>query len=102
MLGFNHIAWPMNQLTKGGGDIVLKWTTTQEHDFEKLKNHLCTTPVLMLPNLHYPFEIETNASDYSTGAMITQVGHQMEFHLKTFNAIVCKHSSYERELYAIV
>ena len=29
ILGFNHIAWPLNKLTKGNGKIVFKWTPTQ-------------------------------------------------------------------------
>ena len=30
ILGFIHIAWPLNQLTKGNGKIVFKWTSTQQ------------------------------------------------------------------------
>ena len=29
VLDFSHIAWPLNQLTKGNGKIVFKWTSTQ-------------------------------------------------------------------------
>ena len=71
ILGFNHIAWPLNQLTKGYGKIVFKWTSTQHQAFEHLKPNLCTTPVLVLLDLHHPFEIETYALDYALGAVIT-------------------------------
>ena len=30
ILGFIHIAWPLNQLTKGNGKTSLKWTLTQQ------------------------------------------------------------------------
>ena len=50
ILGFSHIAWPLNQLRKGNGKTVFKWTPTQQQAFEQLKNKLCTAPVLMLPN----------------------------------------------------
>ena len=52
ILGFGHIAWPLNQLTKGNGKIVFKWTPTQQQAFKHLKNKICTAPVLMLPDLH--------------------------------------------------
>ena len=41
ILGFSHVAWPLNQLTKGNGKIVFKWTSTQQQDFEQIKNKLC-------------------------------------------------------------
>ena len=71
ILGFSHIAWPLNQLTKGNGKTVFKWTSTQQQAFEQLKNKLGTAPVLVLPDLHRPFEIETDASNYALVAMIT-------------------------------
>ena len=61
-----------------------------------------TTPVILLPDLHQPFDIETDASDYALHAMITQSGHPVTFHSETFNDIVRRYSMYEKELYAIV
>ena len=55
ILGFSHITWPLNPLTKGNGKIVFKWTLAQQQAFEQIKNNLCTAPVLVLPNLHQPF-----------------------------------------------
>ena len=42
ILGFSHIAWPLNQLTKGNGKIFFKWTPTQQQAFEQIKNKICT------------------------------------------------------------
>ena len=50
---------------KGNGKIVFKWKLTQKQAFEQLKNKLCTAPVLVLLDLHHPFEIETGTSDYA-------------------------------------
>ena len=69
-LGFIHIAWPLNQLMKGNGKTVFKWTLTQQQAFEQIKKSLCTTPVLVLPNLHHPFEIKMDASNYALSAVI--------------------------------
>jgi hypothetical protein len=65
---------------KGGGNTTFKWTTKQHQTFEELKHKLCTTLVIILPDLHYPFEIETNNSYYAMEVMITQVGHPTTFH----------------------
>ena len=54
------MAWPLNQLMKGNGKTILKWTLTKQQDFEQLKNKLCTTAILVLPDLHQPFEIDTD------------------------------------------
>ena len=87
---------------KGNGKTVFKWTSTQQQTFEKLKHKLCTALVLVLLDLHQPFEIETDASDYSLGTVITQSGHPATFHFKTFNDNVRRYSTYEKELCAIV
>jgi len=58
----------------------LFWHKTQQKAFVELKQCLCSTPVLTLPNLEQPFEIETEASDYAIGAVLTQQGHPMVYH----------------------
>ena len=57
---------------KGNWKTVFKWILTQQQYFEHIKNLLCTVPVLVLPDLHQPFEIEMDASDYDLDAVITQ------------------------------
>ena len=102
ILGFSHIAWPLNHLTKGNGKTIFKWTPTQQQAFEQLKNNLLTVHVLVLPDLHWPFEIEKNTSDYALGVVITQLGHPFVFHFETFNDDIRRYSTYEKEMYAIV
>ena len=102
ILGFSHIAWPVNQLMKRNVKIVFKWTPTQQQAFVQLKNKLRTTPLLVLPDLNQPFEIETDTSDYALGTMITQSSHPVTFHFENFNDIVRRYSTYENELYSIV
>ena len=34
ILGFSHIACPLNQLTKENGKTTFQWTPTQQQDFE--------------------------------------------------------------------
>jgi hypothetical protein len=67
MLGFSHIAWPLNQVTKGGYKAQFVWARSQQKSFDDIKHHLCSSSMLTLPNLQQPFEIEIDASDYVVG-----------------------------------
>ena len=81
---------------KGNGKIVFKWTPTQQQAFGQIKNKLCTARVLVLPDLHQPFEIETGASNYDLNAVITQSGHPVVFHFDTFSDTVRRYLMYEK------
>ena len=67
-----------------------------------MKNRLCSVPVLTLLDLQQPFEIETNASDYAIGAVLTQQGHPVAFHSETLSHTVRKYPTYDKEMYSIV
>jgi hypothetical protein len=51
VLGFSHIAWALSQVTKGGMKAKFVWSVPQQKAFEDLKSCLCSTPVLILPDL---------------------------------------------------
>jgi hypothetical protein len=37
MLGFSHIAWALNQVTRGGGKEIFMWGLSQKKAFDDLK-----------------------------------------------------------------
>jgi hypothetical protein len=88
VLGFSHIAWALSQVTKGGGKEKFAWGKAQQQAFDDLKHRLCSAPVLSLPDLQQPFEIETDASDYVVGAVLTQHGHPVAYHSETLSDTV--------------
>jgi len=51
-----------------------KWVWTQEHQtgFKEVKARLVADPVLACPDFDKPFILQTDASDYGTGAILTQ------------------------------
>jgi hypothetical protein len=53
-----------------------------------MNNHLCSTPILSLPDLKQLFEIETDASDYVVGIVLTQHGHPVAYHSETLSDTV--------------
>jgi hypothetical protein len=67
-----------------------------------LKENISSTPVLVLPNLRQPFEIQTDASNYAMGAVLLQHGKPICFHYETFNGVVINYPTYDKELYALV
>jgi hypothetical protein len=69
---------------------------------QDLKHHLCSAPVLSLPDLQQPFEIETDASDYVVGIVLTQHGHPVAYHSETLSDTVRKYPTYDKEMYSIV
>jgi hypothetical protein len=91
MLGFSHIAWILNQTTRGGGKEKFAWDRSQQQLFGYLKQHFCSAPVLSLPYMQQPFDIETNVSYYAVGVVITQHGHLVAYHSETLSYVVCKY-----------
>ena len=68
---FSELAKPLNDLLKK--DNKFKWTSDCQKAFDKLKKRFTEEPVLMMPDHTRPFQIETDASKYATGAVLTQL-----------------------------
>ena len=67
-----------------------------------MKHHLCLALVLSLPDLQQLFEIETDASDYVVGTILTQYGHPIAYHSDILSDTVWKYPTYDKEMYSIV
>jgi hypothetical protein len=89
-------------VTKGGCKTKFVWSISQQKHFDDLKHRLCSTPMLALPDLQQPFEIETNASDYVVSVFFTQHGHPVAYHSETLSDVIHKYPTYEKEMYSIV
>ena len=96
VLGFSHITWPLSQVTKGKENEKFFWLETKQQALSELKNRFCSPRVLTLPNLQKPFEIETDASHYAIGVVLTQHGHPMAYHSETLLDTVQKYPTYEK------
>jgi hypothetical protein len=57
---------------------------------------------LSLLDLQQPFEIETDASDYVVGAVLTKHALLVAYHSETLSYIVRKYPTYDKEMYSIV
>jgi hypothetical protein len=98
MLGFSHIAWALIQINRGGGKEKFAWGRSQQQEFDNLKQCLCSSPIVSLPDLQHLFEIETDALDYVVGVVLTAYDHPVAYHSETLSDIVCKYPTYEKEM----
>jgi hypothetical protein len=102
MLGLSHIAWALSHMTKGGGKEKLVWEKEQQCAFEDLKHRLCSSPILSFTDLQKVFKIETDASDYALGAVLTQHDHPVAYHSEKPSDTIWKYPTYDKEMYSIV
>jgi deoxyuridine 5'-triphosphate nucleotidohydrolase len=68
--GFAEVARPLHDLTKK--DQKWEWTPRHQHALQTLKDIICMTPVLAHANLDARFQVETDASRYVYGAVLSQ------------------------------
>ena len=69
---------------------------------QKLKLAIATTPVLHIVDPNKPFVVESNASNFAVGAILSQEGQPVAFESKKLDHAQQNYSTYERELYATV
>jgi len=69
--GFAKIARPLNDLTKK--TVSWTWGEKQQVAFDLLKQRVTSAPILIQPDVRKPFRIETDASDYAVGAVLSQL-----------------------------
>src|SRR6266852_8495757 len=68
--GFSHIVKPLTQLLKK--DTKFLWTPSCTKALDKIIHILTFEPVLTHPDPEKPFELEVDASDYTTGVILFQ------------------------------
>ena len=70
--------------------------------FEGLKKAISTEPVLRLPYLDLPFEVQKNASNRALGGVLVQEGHPVAFESRKLNSVKQKYSTHEKEMTIVV
>lgn len=67
---FSEKAAPLHALKKK--DVTWNWSDKCQQAFETIKNDLITAPVLISPDFNRAFKVQTDASEYGLGAVLTQ------------------------------
>jgi hypothetical protein len=90
---------PLTALLKNNS---FTWTPTTDHSFQALKEAMCTTPVLALPDFTKTFVLECDASGRGIGAVLMQDGRPLAFTNKQLSERHLGQSIYEKEMLAIL
>jgi RNase H-like domain found in reverse transcriptase len=83
------------------------WNDQCQEAFETLKGRFLQEPMFMMPDHSKPFQIESDALKYASGAVLTQTDingdrHPVAFLSKTFTDTEQQYEIYDRELLGIV
>lgn len=104
--GFSSIAAPITSLTKKNQPFV--WGSDQQQAFETLKGHLISSPTLAHYNPSYPTILQTDASFFGWGFVISQVNpttqleHPVAIESGRFTGAQLNYPTNEKEFLAIV
>ena len=100
---FARIAHPLHALT---GNVPFMWTEECQQSFNKLKTHMTTAPVLTIPNDDDPFHLETDASEFAVGSVLSQKQDNkwkpIAFLSKSLSPTERNYEIYDRELLSIM
>ena len=78
------------------------WSEACQGAFIDLKQVLVKDPVLALPDLSKPFEVQTDASDFALGGVLMQEGHPVAYESRKLSEAERKYTAQEKELLAVV
>ena len=98
---------PLTALTRKTGKSPFVWSAAAQEAFETLKRAFTTAPILRHADPSRPFILETDASDFALGAVLSQSGedgllHPIAYHSRKFTAAEINYEIYDKELLAIV
>ena len=102
---FAKLASPLTALTKK--NVAFKWETPEQRLFESIKKAFSTAPILQHFDPEKECVVETDTSDYVSGAVLSQPDHEGVLHPVAFLSrhhlpAECNYKIYDKELLAIV
>ena len=101
---FSKICAPLTNLTKKYSKFV--WSDLENEAFNKIKELLSTSPILIHPDFNVPFKLHTDVSDLAIGAFLTQeidgIDRPVAYFSRKLTPQETRYSVTEREALAIV
>jgi hypothetical protein len=79
---------------------VFSWNEAAKQAFQNIKDYMCTTIVLAMPNFNKTFVLGCDTSDNEIGAVLIQEGYSVTFTSKQLRDRYLSKSTYEKEMLA--
>jgi hypothetical protein len=103
--GYSKITTPLTSLTCK--DKTFSWNPTAQAAFDTLKMAFTFAPILIHPDPAKPFIVETDASDFALGTILSQFGidgllHPVVFYSRKLTSAEINYQVYDKELLAII
>ena len=103
--GYANIVRPINNLLKK--DALFKWTDAHTTAINQLAHAVATNPILQQPDYECPFFLEVDASQFATGAILSQKDDPGRLQpvgsvSHSFNQAEQNYDIHDRELLAII
>jgi hypothetical protein len=104
---FAGIAHPLTELLKKDKSDKIQWTPTLQKAFDELKGALISKPVLCPPNMSKDYILQTDASNHSIAAILSQLNYQGQENVIAYGSRKllpreANYSTIQKELLAIV
>jgi len=105
--GFAGLAKPLTDLTGNEIPVDIPWGEEQEHAFQRLRNAMCSSPVMMSPRFGEPFSLQTDASGTCVGCCLGQWDetgneHPIAYASQKLSTTQCNWAVIEKEAYAVM
>jgi hypothetical protein len=97
---FSTIVVHLHTITMGTRSF--QWGKNQHKSFDEMKRNINQAPVLTLPKLQKPFEVDRDASGYAMGAVLMQGERHVYYHFEVFHGVVLNYPTRDKDLYALV
>jgi hypothetical protein len=105
--GFSKICYPLTELTKKTNE-KFDWKANPRNQiaFDTLKKHFTEAPILRHFEPVWPVVIETDASDFAIGAVLSQVIdgrlHPIAYHSRKMDKAEINYEIHDKEMLAVV
>lgn len=98
--GYSKISAPLSDLLKKNKP--WKWTKKYQTTFYGLKWKLVSAHVLKLPNFEQSFEVQTDASDFSIGGVLSWEAHPVAYESRKLQDHEQRYSIHEKQMITVV
>ena len=103
---FAEIATPLTDKTKKGLPDFVTWDEDCDRSFQRLRDILCSKPIVVMPDSNKQFILRTDASERGVGAVLMQEGengvHPIAYASRKLTKSEANYSTIEKECLGVV